>query len=675
MATAQIVLTAEDRTERAFRNVKNSMQSVDAASKKLSSSISAVQAAFAALAGSMVVGQFIKFSDAATRVDNKLKLVTRSTQELTLVQDDLFKVAQETGSAFESTVDLYSRMATSASQLGLSQKDLVGITSTLTKAIGISGASASAADAAILQLGQAFNSGVLRGQEFNSVMSQTPRIAQAIADGLGVATGDLRKLAEQGKLTTDVVVKALQSQAKAIDEEYSKTNSTISDSFTRLENSFINFVDRVNEETGASTAIGRFFDWVSSGFDSVSASIDGSNLSMRMMVNEKEILRAAAAIDDLNEELEEEQRNTQDYLTQGLKGIAGLSRQREEAAAKRLGEMKEYYQSLMKQRVELEKIQEAQKKIRETAPTPLKPTVAAPVVAEDDGWFAKALESAFTPEEPKPSFMDPRPLKTQVEFLLEMIEKADERQKAEEKIRKALEDQRRAISKNVQAIEADLLPAHARENQMLEDQMESRKKMVDDALAHEVVSTQKATDLKMEIQEQYNRAVIDLEMQRAATLASITTGLMKTLADENKELFDLYKAAAIVEAMINAQVAATKAMAQLGVFGPPAAAVIYAAAAARVYQIQRMSYPKREVGGPVSSGRPYLVGERGPELFVPSGAGQIIPNGEGGGPVNVNFNISTVDATGFDQLLVARRGMIVSMVNQALTRRARPGLL
>jgi tape measure domain-containing protein len=82
------------------------------------------------------------------------------------------------------------------------------LTESISQALRLSGASATEAQSSLLQFGQALASGVLRGEEFNSVVENSPRLAQALADGLNVPIGRLRKLAEEGRLTADVVVNA-----------------------------------------------------------------------------------------------------------------------------------------------------------------------------------------------------------------------------------------------------------------------------------------------------------------------------------------------------------------------------------------------------------------------------------------------------------------------------------
>ena len=139
--------------------------------------------------------------------------------------------------------------------------------------------------------------------------------------------------------------------------------------------------------------------------------------------------------------------------------------------------------------------------------------------------------------------------------------------------------------------------------------------------------------------------------------------------------FDAMRALAFTEAMINAHLSATKALASLP---PPwsyaVATASYAYASARAYEIKNMKPPAREMGGTVTKGKPFLVGESGAEIFTPGQTGSITPNNAMGG-TNVTFNIQTNDAQGFDQLLMARRGLIVSMINKAMHQQGRRALV
>ena len=111
-------------------------------------------------------------------------------------------------------------------------------------------------------------------------------------------------------------------------------------------------------------------------------------------------------------------------------------------------------------------------------------------------------------------------------------------------------------------------------------------------------------------------------MSSLSTIQSLSAGV----ANETQGLFELNKAVSIANVIINASEASTKALAQLGAFGPPVAGAIYALAIANVAKIASQKYPGREYGGDVIANKPYIVGEAGPEVFTPGRTGTITPN-------------------------------------------------
>jgi len=157
------------------------------------------------------------------------------------------------------------------------------------------------------------------------------------------------------------------------------------------------------------------------------------------------------------------------------------------------------------------------------------------------------------------------------------------------------------------------------------------------------------------------------EIEKTAFAIDQGAQMFTALGAQNKKAFEAAKAFNIANAIMNTYMAATKALASY----PPPFNFIAAAAAvgmglAQVAQIRAQTYSGRALGGPVMGGTPYLVGERGPEVFTPNTTGKIIPNNQlGGGTTNVNFTIVANDAQGFDDLLLQRRGMITQMISDA----------
>ena len=158
------------------------------------------------------------------------------------------------------------------------------------------------------------------------------------------------------------------------------------------------------------------------------------------------------------------------------------------------------------------------------------------------------------------------------------------------------------------------------------------------------------------------------EEQKLSFIKDTGMEALKALGQHSKKAFQIMKAAAMAEAIINTAQGVTKALAQGGIFGPILAGIIIAAGAAQIATIASQQYTGRQFGGPVTKDKPYMVGETGPEMFVPSGSGTIVPNkglNNGGGTVNVNFNINAVDAAGVDQLLIQRKAMITGFIREA----------
>ena len=249
------------------------VQALGNQSQSTARQVHAMGTSFAKVAGPIAaflgVQQISQSAEQWTNLSNRLKLVTNSSAELAVAQNDVFRIAQNARAPLAETASLYQNIARNADELNLSGKGVADIVDTISKTMAISGASAASAQAAMIQLGQAFSSGVLRGEEFNSVMEQAPALAKAIADGMGVAVGKLRGLAQDGKLTADVVVDALQRQASAVDEQFSQIAPTISAALQTVENSLIRLVGTMDQSLGASSGIASGIISVSGAMDSL----------------------------------------------------------------------------------------------------------------------------------------------------------------------------------------------------------------------------------------------------------------------------------------------------------------------------------------------------------------------------------------------------------------------
>lgn len=236
-----------DTTTKQLNNIERSMNSLNRVSSNL----------FKAGIAGFGVNQLKGFADGYTEIQNKLRLVESASISSSKGLSNVFDIALKTNQSINATSGVYQRFAQNAETLKISQAQIASLTETVSKAVAVSGASAGAADAALTQFGQALGSGILRGDEFNSVMEQTPALAKAIATGLGVTTGELRNMAKEGKLTMDVLVPALERAKESVDDQFNTRILTISAAFENLNTSTIKWIGELDKSTGASEAFAK----------------------------------------------------------------------------------------------------------------------------------------------------------------------------------------------------------------------------------------------------------------------------------------------------------------------------------------------------------------------------------------------------------------------------------
>ena len=183
---------------------------------------------------------------------NRLRLVTEGSEQLAYAQEAVMRAAQQTYQPLETTAEVYQRIAQNANALGLSFAEVEAVTKTVSRTIALSGADTQAAAGAMRQFGQALASGSLRGDELNSILEGTPALAQAVARGLGVTTGELRAMGAEGELTASKIIAALQSQEAAVEEMSRTMNVTAGQAMVTFGNALVGIVGKLDKATGAS---------------------------------------------------------------------------------------------------------------------------------------------------------------------------------------------------------------------------------------------------------------------------------------------------------------------------------------------------------------------------------------------------------------------------------------
>ena len=257
------------KTERTVKGMGDAVGRTDRNMQTMNRTADRLKSAIGALAGVMSVREVIRYSDSWSNAANQLRQVTSNTAELTQVQQALVDVARDTRSNFDATANLYARLARSTTDLGLSQQDLLDLTTTINQSFAASGATAEEASNAITQLSQGLASGALRGDEFNSVSEQAPGIMRAIAASLDLTIGELREFAATGGITAEIVVGALQEASDTIANDFGKTVATFGQDMEVARTNLVEWVGTSEEVQGAIEALGDTFIYLSENIDAI----------------------------------------------------------------------------------------------------------------------------------------------------------------------------------------------------------------------------------------------------------------------------------------------------------------------------------------------------------------------------------------------------------------------
>lgn len=243
-----------NQVEQTTKRVKTGLERVADSADKARDKVDSLWSKFnqlAAFAGvSFTLGSIINSIDEWKVIEGQVNNVTKSQQESKAVQEEIFKIADRTRQKYQSTAELFTSVARNAQELKKSTKDILLFTEDVSNAMLLGGGSASSQQAALVQLGQALGSGVLRGDELNSIMEQAPRLAKVIAEGMGTTIGQLRQMGQEGKLTAQYVFEAIRSQSDRLKMELGKMPWTVGQASNKMQNALEKFFKKFEDRTG-----------------------------------------------------------------------------------------------------------------------------------------------------------------------------------------------------------------------------------------------------------------------------------------------------------------------------------------------------------------------------------------------------------------------------------------
>lgn len=260
-----IIINAKDQTGPATTKASQNLTKVEGAVKRLENTfIGFAGLHFLAQATSSV----IQMSDAAIDMNGKIALVTTTTAEFNKVQDELLEISTDNGAQLEANAILFTRINKPLKDLNFTLQDNLDFTRAITEGLRISSATQNEAAAVVTQLSQAMQAGVLNGEELKSMMEQGGRVTEALATGLGVTTGALKKMGSEGLLTSEKVVKAILSQADVLSSEAKSLQFTFERS---VENIRSEMIAMFQENTDFNTVISNGAQAIAENFDAIAS--------------------------------------------------------------------------------------------------------------------------------------------------------------------------------------------------------------------------------------------------------------------------------------------------------------------------------------------------------------------------------------------------------------------
>lgn len=250
MPELNVAINGKDSTKGA-REVNSALDSIGSKSRSLvSTAINPLTAAIAGIGSYKTVEGLISSADKYTTMAAQLDYVTGSSIEAAEAQNQLYEMSQKTGTAVTANSDALIRLSQANETTGLTTAENIEIIGGLNALMLKTGTSGASASTAMTQLTQSLAAGNLAGDEFRSILESSPALMKTFAQAMGVGVGELKKLASEGKINTDVMVKALRGIAEEGEKSFDDLPKTASSGWQRVVNAFQQAWDKINDETG-----------------------------------------------------------------------------------------------------------------------------------------------------------------------------------------------------------------------------------------------------------------------------------------------------------------------------------------------------------------------------------------------------------------------------------------
>jgi tape measure domain-containing protein len=630
----KVRLLGENKTGAAFNKFKKDVEGTQSSLKNLRNT----------LITAFSVREITQAADQFVNIQNRMGALTGSVEGTAKAMSEMKRIAIESRTDFDAIGTLFTRLTIATQELGVSQDDIAKATQTVANTFVIAGAESSEAANSARQLAQGLASGALRGDELRSVMENNVILSNLLSKGLGITTGELKQFGSEGKLTAEAILPILINAVSETSETVDNMSITLGQAFTNLRTQFTTLVGQINNATGAFSMIASAVNIISQNLDAlfIPALVAVMAIIPKLITGLKTLIGLAMA----------------NPFTLILVGLTAL------ATAMYIfrDQLNDLFQEF----------------IQKTLPTAVEKTKIffneAFLAFQEK--FVMPIKQGFT------NFIN---------FILGKVNVGIANiNKLIDKLPKRIKD-KLGVS-NIPPI--DLLPDVSSEKVTeLKEKIAGYYAEVEDIAKKEIdksnlptitqylfgenagaeggedagKTTKKITDsIKTSVED-----TTQVVKQFADTIDGKLTSAFQDFFDSTSKGFLDFKnlvtnvANAVIKELINIYIVQKLVGMVKSVISP---------------EKEVTAEANNALGGFVKKGHTYLVGESGRELFTPSVNGNITSNQDlerknntQTSPV-INLNISANDSAGFDDLLVKRKNLLVSIISQAMNQKGNAGL-
>ena len=627
----------------------------------------------------------IQAGDALTQGLSRLQNATGSVERASQVYEALYRNALATGVAVSESVDAFQRFSIAAREIGATSDQVVRLVAGLQRVAIVSGASTQEISSATLQLAQALASGVLQGDELRSILESMPLLAEGLSRELGVSIGELRKLGSEGQLTAERVFPALLRATERLGAELDKAPLSLGRAFGQIIAATDTFLGQLDQAIGLSNTLARALSGAARVLDGVRR---GSGL---MLPGEQDADRRRqaeelrAAIARMEAESQGQSLRSQPRRGSIRGGLVGIAQQQAGVdRAARLEEMRRQYAELQEEITRGEAAAGERQRTEQDAAATQAAEARRRRAATDAEELRRALDDRFRIN----SEYEDRTRRLRDAEAAGGISAADrtrletlalrERDEALRRLEPRVAAVRRASNEGArEAREAerevnDILRERERliqGNENAYERYQRRLERLSDLVQRSERIGRPIPDAT--VQREAERALEDLEraQNRVEAAAERTSDTVRDLGLTFSSAFEdaVVKGEKLSKVMQGLLQDIARVIARRTITEPLGNAV-----SAGLTGLGAGSWLDsigswvgglfRAEGGPVAAGQPYVVGERGPEWFVPNRAGTVLPNGTApGGRTTIQTSI-TIDARGADAGVEARLRMLSGQI-------------